>query len=210
MVDMAIAQNEKISVAVHGGINISNITIDGYTGFKNRTGVCAGLGFGYKPAKNILLLVEANYDEKGYRNQYSVTDNTGFELGKTYVKYYSTYLSFPIIINYISKGVNTFEAGIGINNNFLLSANIITPSEPIYGFPPNSEINHKDIYKSYELAYTMRTGGSIKIASRLNLLLEGRYSKGLTSFGKSEAAKFIHTAFFFGTGVRYYFNESEK
>ncbi|MFI5218696.1 MAG: outer membrane beta-barrel protein [Bacteroidia bacterium] len=208
---ISIAQDRKTFVSVHGGVNFSNITVGGtsFTDWKNRTGICAGLGFGYKAAKKILLLVEANYDQKGYRNEYTITDEKGMDMGKAYANNYSDYLSVPIIINYTSKGENTFEAGIGIINNFLLSADIMTPPNQ-GGFPPNSEINYKELYKGYELDFTIRVGGSIKIASQLNLLLEGRISNGLTSFSKSDEVKSIHNTMFLGTGVRYYFNEKKE
>ena len=197
-------QENKWFAGFKAGVNYSTTSFEYIDDVNYKIGICTGLNFGYKIHKNILLLIETVYDQQGCKIPIEFTDETGNPLGNGTLTYAFNYATIPFSINYSPGDKNTFEAGIGIDNSFLLSAHSKVPNLTLQGQPmDNTDI--KEAFKSYEPGVFIRAAGTLYFTSNLGLLFEGRYSRGITNINKNSYLKIMNSGFFLGAGLRFYF-----
>lgn len=198
-------QEKKLLVGIKAGLNYSTVSTESkYSEPGYKSGLCSGLNAGYKVHKSILLLLEADYDQKGYKEGIEFTDNAGNPLEDVSVKYVFNYITVPVSINYSTGGKNTFEAGAGFYNSFLSSAKLKIKGILVEGHPVE-DINIKEGCKTYEPGIFVRAAETISLSSKLGLLIEGRYAPGLGNINNNGELNITNSGFFLGTGMRYYF-----
>jgi len=195
------SQQNKLLFGFKGGVKYTTTSFAGIEDIKYKIGICAGLNIGYKVHKNILLLIEANYDQKGCKIPTDFTDNAGNSLGSADMTYAFSYASVPVSVNYSSGGRDVFEAGIGYENGFLLAAHSKVPGLILNGNEKQDNVDIKKAFKSYEPSAFIRIASTLYFTSRIGLMFEGRYSKGISNINNGNM-EIKNSGFFLGAGLR--------
>lgn len=206
----SLAQQSIFFVGTKGGINLSNaslhVTGSNFNfGNKGKIGMCAGINSGYRINDKLFLLAEVNFDQLGYKFPVTFSTPTGFDIGSDNIVYAYNYLSIPLSINYILDKKKLFEAGLGINNGILLTAQVKYPSfytftDPRFGNDLTDDI--KEYYNSYEAGGFIRLAVNPQINSKLSLVIESRFTQGLTSSKKLKNETQKNSVLFLGVGLR--------
>jgi outer membrane protein with beta-barrel domain len=146
------SQENKSFAGFKAGVNYSTSSFEYYDDVNYKIGICTGLNFGYRIHKNILLLIEAVYDQQGCKIPIEFTDNVGNPIGKGVTIYTFNYATIPFSINYSPGSKKVFEAGIGIDNSFLLAAHYKFPNVILQG-QSLENIDIKDGFKVMNLGF---------------------------------------------------------
>lgn len=203
------SQENKSFAGFKAGVNYSTTSFEYIDDVNYKIGLSTGLNFGYLIHKNILLLIEAVYDQQGCKVPIEFTDETGNPLGNGTLTYAFNYATIPFSINYSPGSKKTFEVGIGIDNSFLLAAHYKVPNLTLQGQSMN-DINIKEAFKSYEPGVFIRAAGTLYFTSKSGLLFEGRYTRGIANINKNGYLKIMNSGFFLGTGLRFYFSKKAE
>jgi len=171
-------QAQVFSFGLKGGLNYSNVTDDFSLPTDYRTGINIGVFANLNFTKNVGIISEFNYEQKGFK--YSLASG----IQQEYIKGEKSfqYFTVPILFKYQFGRSTRFYITIGSYMGILLAANDKGLYED-YTTTPNTITAWDDnIYRDtqdVDIGLCFGAGLQIPINYKFGLLLDGRYNSGL-------------------------------
>ncbi len=172
------AKGQVFSFGLKGGVNYSKIEGDYALISESKTGGNIGAFANLNFTKNVGVVSEFNYEQKGFKYQsYSETLSEYLEGEKSF-----DYFSVPILFRYQFGKSTKFYITIGTYMGILLAARDIGYSEDRTINPIEVTNWNTNIYsdtQDVDIGLCFGAGIQIPIHPKFGILLDGRYNKGL-------------------------------
>ena len=202
----AVGQNQFIGVK--GSVNLTNISSSDIRNTDYRTGLSSGITYEYLFGKHYSLGADIIYNQRGFRDYLTLTDNTGNPTGeKAIYKYNYDYLSIPIKTGFNIGNTFYSFANIGLIPSILVNAKTFLPP-----FDINAKVGGSDVIDltnkvtKFDLAGLIEIGGGYKFKNRYWLFSSIGYQQSITTITNSEYfanSKIRHNGMNLTVGMKY-------
>jgi hypothetical protein len=177
---LSLCSYAQLTIGIKCGLNVSKFNGDEFyiSENANKKGLVIGVIIEPKLSKHLSLKFEINYDQKGtYASETYPFSNVGYaKVGARLL-----YISLPLLlkVNFGEKGIFYFNTG--------MSYGILSKAD--YQVTQNGEFlinsDMKNNFNSTELSYVVGVGIKIPLTSKLGILVDPRYSIGLSNIAKT-------------------------
>ena len=169
---LAPAASAQVTIGAFGELNLASVSGDAPTDFSY--GGNSGLGFGligeFRLADDVWLSVQPMIAPRGAGIEFKYD---GEEEPTPIADLNMSYFAMPILAKFVTAGGKVYVTS-GVNVSLLTSANIT------FVEPDSEEIDVKDSFKSYDVAFDFGVGGQLPVGS-LRIMLEARYEQGIVN-----------------------------
>lgn len=175
--------DSRIYVGAHGGIDFSRVTFTPGVSQTMKPGGNAGLNFRYIEEKHFGFIVEANWEQRGWKEDF---DDLPYEYSRTI-----NYIQIPFLAHIYFGNRGKFFINAGPSISFVLgessSANFDTSSvdsNPDF----DSHISYQyslPVHQKVDYGISGGIGGEFSINSRNSLYIDARFYYGLAHILKS-------------------------
>jgi hypothetical protein len=183
-----------VHIGGHGGVTLSNVSFYPHIKEQLLMGTQFGLSFRYAEERHVGFLVEVNFDQRGWKENFEEYNNQ--------FNYYhrTNYIELPVMthIFFGSRKVKGF-INLGPQIGYMLSDKIESnfdyknPSK-ITSFPSENRYTEQmglDITKRFDYGITAGAGIEFVIKKRHSVMLEARYYYGLGNIFPSAKKDFF-------------------
>ncbi|GEM_PF-3779516 len=211
MINSVIAQQSKFEIGLGAGVNITNVS-----GFdkadsiiqdksKNFSGIRIYSLLGYRFSKNLILLFEPGFEQKGFKTANFFVLDTNNVIIPGDLLYISNYYDFPLTLNLVFGKMIQLHAGAGGYVGVLESAKIKVK-------PANADVKAEDIdytssYSSLDYGVLIRASVVIQLGSWLGIEAGVNYSKGIADISEDNngiSLSLKNHSIYAGAGVRFF------
>jgi hypothetical protein len=169
---------QVFSFGLKGGINYSNIEGDYALVSDSKIGMNPGVFANFNFTKNLGVVSEFNYEQKGFKYHSDLESLSGRIEGEKSFDYFSV----PILFRYQFGRSTKFYLTIGTYMGILLAARDIGFLEDLTTSPPIIKNWNSNIYRDtqdVDVGLCFGAGFQIPINKKFGIILDGRYNKGL-------------------------------
>ncbi|MEO5642899.1 MAG: outer membrane beta-barrel protein [Bacteroidia bacterium] len=206
--------SQNNSIGIRSGVSFSNIICkDYFINRERRIGIVEGISYDYFFQKHFIGGIEANYEQRGFKEYIIFTDMNGSPTGRKEPIYLQfDYLTFPIKVDYRLGNKFFVLAGIGIIPAYIINANTIAPvfDQNVVVIKEEKKSVLNNITK-FDFGGLAEIGGGFTIREKLSINVSFRYQRSFTSFtnarffGWSETSKMRHITMLPSIGIKYSF-----
>ena len=200
---------QSLTVGVKGGPIVSGILPSKYSPpTDKRFGFVAGVGLLKSISDNIAMGVELNYEQKGYGDQFTLTDAEGNMLTTVKVTFLFDYVTLPCYVRFhTSKDIKWF-LDIGMYPAYMVSArmgNRSVNSDGSLGPKKKYKLSPGPTYlHDFDIGVLIGGGMEFKIRDNMSFNLNLRYNNDLISvFDKGLFGPMRIYSLSFSAGVNY-------
>jgi len=187
LINNLLAQDNRLGLGVHSGVQFSNINDDGiYFQKKNNVLPTFGLIVELAPYEYFAYRAEINYTSKGFITPFLLADPQGEVIGAFDHRYRLDYVEVPLMLHANYQGFLKYYLNVGMYAAYLLSAklNVLeTVEADEVAFLKEDVAN---AFKSFDWGFVAEIGFSYRFASKFDLSVGGRYTRGMQAVNAYE------------------------
>lgn len=170
------AQDAKILIGVDAGPSITSIRNESNSELKSKVGFAAGASFEYFLNENMGLKSGLLFEQKGAKDEISLTDTQGNPLDTQEIDIEYNYLILPVLFAYHTPGKTSFYANAGPFAGFLLS-NMVYYEETDQA--PGQKEDFTSETNTVDFGLSIGVGVNIEISDQLLLGVDVKENLGL-------------------------------
>jgi hypothetical protein len=174
------------TIGLQSGLNITNYRSNVLpSGTDNRYGLIGGLNYGLLFQSKYSVDINFLYNQQGFGDKITFTDNKGNFLQSGIMKFYSDYLSLPLKIGYVLGDKFNGFAKMGICPSILISAQTTTPIIDASGnITGDNKSDSKSSLSKFDLGGLIELGAGYRLSENFDIFTSLMYSQSFNSFSK--------------------------
>jgi hypothetical protein len=203
--------SQNNSIGIRSGVSFSNIiSKDFISNNEQRIGIVEGITYDYFFHKHFFVGIEANYEQRGFKNYIIFTDINGNPTGRKEPIYFQfDYLSLPVKLDYRLGNKFFGFAGIGIIPAYIIKSTAIFPifdeNLVVNGTQKTNTLNN---VSKFDFGGLAEIGGGFILKENFSINILFRYHQSFTSISNNQyfpSSKIRHVTMLPSIGIKYSF-----
>jgi opacity protein-like surface antigen len=204
--------SQSNSIGIKTGASFSNVISKRFmSNNEQKIGIVAGITYDYSFSKHFFAGVEANYEQRGFKNYIIFTDINGNPTGRkepTHFQY--DYLSLPVKLGYRVGNKFFGFAGIGIIPAYMIKATAMVPAFGENFVVIGQTISKSHIVSKFDFGGLAEIGGGFIFKENFSLNISFRYQRSFTSISNDNyfpTSEIRHITMQPSIGIKYSFTD---